>query len=189
MTIMRAVVHGLLLNAAQVRNIFTAQFTAVGEDDPLAMWDTYITSIYDLFQDLVADVVTFSNYEIFSLSTHDWLLTADVPMTFTGVGVADQMPNQVAMVLIGKALGKRHLGRKFFSGLAEDAVTGNNLVTGAAATAASMLAAYIAPVIGSGESRLDPGILDKTFTFHPFVGGVVSTFMGSMRRRKPGVGI
>jgi hypothetical protein len=47
--------------------------------------------------------------------------------------------------------------------------------------------AYIT-TIGGGGVNLIPGVVDKNHVFHAFTSGVVDTLLGSMRRRKIGVG-
>ena len=110
-------------------------------------------------------------------------------LLYVGVGALDALPNVVSAVLIGKAAGIRHMGRKFFGPVAEAAVAANSLIAGYMVIAASVLLAYLTPFTGLGGGVITPGILDKTETFRPFVGGMVSSLLGSMRRRKPGNGI
>lgn len=189
MPIEKAVVHGEILNAVQVRNIYTCEVVEIGGDTSPILWDAYLQCIYDIFQDMVPSAVTFSEVERFRLVSGQFNLIGVDTLNFAPTGILAQEVNSVAMVLIGKALGVRRMGRKFFSGLSLGTVLGNSLTGGALALAVSMLAAYVTPFTGIGGGTITPGILDKTLTFRPFVGGIVSTFLGSMRRRKPGVGI
>jgi hypothetical protein len=189
MSIQRAVMSGTILNAVQVRNMFVADVTEVGGDTYPVLWDTYIDMLYSEFANLVGTSADFTSYEIQRRNAGQWESLLVSPYTFTPIGTGDQTPNQVALTLIGKAQGVRKLGRKFFSGLDITGMSGNSLTVGGIAVAVLMLTYYVSPVIGIGGGTLVPGILDKTETFHPFVGGVVSSFLGTMRRRKPGVGI
>jgi hypothetical protein len=63
------------------------------------------------------------------------------------------------------------------------------MVVGVAEALASLLAAYLTPFEGIGGGTITPGVLDKNESFRPFVSGLVSSVLGTMRRRKPGVGI
>jgi hypothetical protein len=54
---------------------------------------------------------------------------------------------------------------------------------------AAGLLAYLTPFTGIGGGVITPGILDKNNAFRPFVGGYLSSFVGSVRRRKPGNGM
>lgn len=101
----------------------------------------------------------------------------------------DSLPSLVAGVILGIAPGYRHVGKKFFGPIPESMATGSSLAAGAAAAAAAILLAYITPATSILGSTLDPGVVDKTGTFHAFTGGVVSSLLGTQRRRKPGIGI
>lgn len=189
MTIERAVLTGQILNQVVTKNMFTAEVTEVGGDTSPLLWDVYINQFAVQWQELAAELVAITSYEIQRRVGSQWETTGFFDVTFASGNTGDQIVNAVASVLVGKALGVRRMGRKFMSGLAGAVVEGNALSTGAMAEAVLLLALYVSPVIGIGGGTLQPGILDKNGTFHPFVGGFVSTFLGSMRRRKPGVGI
>jgi hypothetical protein len=133
--------------------------------------------------------VVFTSYELQALSGSQWLTFAEPAVTWAGTLTGKQAPNQVALVLIGKAVGLFHLGRKFFSGISENTLEGNVLDPANMAKAVSTLAAYITPFTGIGGGTITPGVLDKDLVFHPFVGGFVSSFLGTMRRRRPGYGV
>lgn len=189
MAIQRAVIAGLLAGTVQTRNIFTADVVTLGGDTPQQLWNAYLGPIYTALSPAISPVWTSSTIEL-----QDWTLGHWVPfdlytVTWTMTGSGDILPNIVAIVLLGKAAGLRHVGRKFFSGVTEGATLANSLTTAALAMAASALAAYLTPVTGVGGGTLTPGVLDKGGFFHAFVGGQVSSLLGSMRRRKPGLGI
>jgi hypothetical protein len=185
----RAIMHGTILNAASVRNMFTSEVIPLGGDTDVVLWDAYLHSVYDPLENIIDSICTFPEYELYERLAGQWVLKAVIPYTFTGTSSSDQVPNQMALVLVGKALGVRKMGRKFFGGLGTDFVVGNGLDAGSLIQAGVALAGYLTPFTGIGGGTITPGILDKTEIFHPFVGGLVSAFLGTMRRRKPGVGI
>jgi hypothetical protein len=91
--------------------------------------------------------------------------------------------------LIGKGSGLRHMGRKFFGPIPITSAHGNDLAPAVIIALSTVLANYVTPFTGIGGGTITPGILDKAGTFRPFVGGLLSSLLGSMRRRKPGIGI
>ncbi len=189
MAIEKAVVHGLVTNAVQVRNMFTCEVIEQGGDTSAILWEAYLTSVYDPIQNLAGSYLDFTEYEVFRLTGGEWVLIDTQPLDFEpGVGTSMLM-NAGAWVLIGKALGIRKMGRKFFSGLPTTMVANNTLTVTGLVYAAQALAGYLTPFTGLGGGTITPGVWGKDAAFHPFVGGVVSAFLGTMRRRKPGVGI
>lgn len=190
MSTQRAIVKGTLANIVQVRNMFTASVTESGGDTAEVLWSAYIENVYSSFSSILATVFSTYSYEIQEYILGSWAPVQEVTFDYTGGNdTSDYLPNAVSIVLLGKATGLRHVGRKFFSGLAETGTTGNILSGAAVAQAAAALLAYISPFTGIGGGLIQPGVIDKNGTFHPFVGGIVSSILGSMRRRKPGMGI
>lgn len=189
MTIQRAVVKGTLFSTVQVRNMFTCDVVESGGDTFELLWTTYLESIYSEVIGLAVDQLVYYSYELQNYSAGQWVPFDEVDFDWVGENNLAALPNAVAVVLLGKASGLRHVGRKFFSGITENQSDGNALFTTSLAVAASALLAYITPFTGIGGGTITPGIVDGSGTFHPFVGGVVSTLLGSMRRRKPGLGI
>jgi hypothetical protein len=188
MTVHRAVLYGSFASVVQIRNVFTADLTGSGST-PTELWGLYMDELLSTMPLVASNVVSFYQYELSLFNAGHYVpydsITIDEPGTYEG----ESLPGQSAIVLIAKAAGLRQIGRKFLVGVPEELQVSGALVAGVAATMASILAAYITPVSGSGDSLLTPGIMDKTDTFRPFVGGFVSSFLGTMRRRKPGVGI
>ncbi len=188
-TIERAVLKGNIAGLVEIRNIYTAEITEVGGDTSELLWDVYMT-------DHVTDVVLmlhnsthFYAYDVYQYQAGQWVLIDEVTMNLTGANSADALLNAASIVLVGKAEGIRHLGRKFYGAIAEVNAVANGIASNIAAYAASALLSYVSPVTGIGGGTLVPGTVDKNGGFWPFVGGVVSSFLGTMRRRKPGNGI
>lgn len=189
MAIERAIVTGHILNAVTTKNMFTAEVIEVGGDTSPILWEAYFFTLVPAIAELAAPLVTLETYEIQRWTGTQWQTTGFFDLDFTPANTTGQIPNSMALVLIGKALGVRRMGRKFIGGLDLTTVAGNILVGPAAANAVLLLAAYLSPVIGLVGGTLQPGIKAGDGNFHPFVGGFVSQFLGTMRRRKPGVGI
>lgn len=189
MTIERAVVKGTIASVVQTRSIFTADVVPSGGDTNLVLWDVYIDMFVAKAMEFSHTSVAVYGYDLYTLSAGHWELYHEVVLSDAGELGADAIANAVALVLLGKASGIRHVGRKFVSGLAEGSVTGNTMYSTWASAVAQLLALYISPVTGVGGGTLTPGITDGAFAFHPFVGGMASSILGSIRRRKPGRGI
>ena len=189
MTHQRAVVSGLLLGQVATRHMFTADVVESGGDTSAVLWDAYLDSFYGPLQTIMSTIWAAQSYELQNRSGTSWIPFDTVTVTWAGTAAGDYLPNAVALVLLGKAAGLRHVGRKFISGLPEVNSTGNALAAAALSYATSALVAYITPFTGIGGGTITPGVLDNAGVFHAFVGGVVSSLLGSMRRRKPGIGI
>lgn len=189
MTVMRAVVKGTLHNEVQVRNMFICDVVPSGGDTTEVLWTAYLDSIYDEVLQILSTGLTFQTYELQAPLGSSWETTQEVTYAKAGFSQGEVLPNAVALVLLAKASGIRHVGRKFFSGITEVTGVYNTITAGAMVTAAAALLAYITPFTGLGGGTITPGIRTAAGGFHPFVGGYVSTLLGSMRRRKPGLGI
>ena len=153
-------------------------------------WDSYLDSIFtsSLLSYLVTQFI-WNTVELQYYSAGHWITYDEHAFSKQGTQSSGKVPNHTAVVLIGKALGLRKMGRKFISGLNEAYVEGNTVTSTFLADLATVLLAYITPVTGVGTADLTPGIVDKAGVFHPYVGGFVSAYLGTMRRRKPGIGI
>lgn len=189
MAIQRAVVKGSMANLVQTRSMFTCEVIESGGDTYALLWDAYLQSFYDSIEPLMSTFTTTATAELQEWTAPSWVTFDELAFVNAGSDVLQAVANAVSIVLLGKSAGLRHVGRKFISGLTENVVEVNTIAGGLLATAALGLLAYITPFTGIGGGTITPGILDKLGTFRPFVGGTVSSFLGSMRRRKPGIGI
>jgi hypothetical protein len=107
----------------------------------------------------------------------------------SGTGSGEVIANLVAGVFVARSTLFRARGRKFWSGLTESAVVGNSLTSTAMIAFLAGLTAYITQYTTEAGSTLTPGVIGKDGNFHQFTSGFVSSLLGSMRRRKPGLGI
>lgn len=188
-TIERAIVKGTLDSEVEIRNMFTAQVTEVGGDTSEILWETYVEAFLAAVTQILSVNTHFYSYEVQQLNAGTWELLDEVAIDYDGQEAGQNILNAASMVLIGKAEGVRHVGRKFLGGLPESLTEGNILSAATAVDAAATLLCYISPVNGLSGGQLMPGVVDKNDGFWPFVGGVVSSLLGTMRRRKPQVGI
>lgn len=188
MSVQRTVAKGLIGGEVSIRSMFTADVVTSGGDTSQVLWNTYMSMFMGDLEYLLSPAVEYSSYEIQIPVAGSWELFDEITLSTQGGAIGDQLANAVSLVLIGKAPGLRHMGRKFIGALTEELVIGNHLNPTYATYAASLLLDYISPVNGIGGGVLTPGVVDGSGNFHGFTGGVVSSILGSMRRRKPGVG-
>jgi hypothetical protein len=187
--VQRCVVKGMFGGIVAVRNVFTAEISDEGVDLFPSLWSAYLTSVYNPILDTLSLGFQTSTYELSSPVAGHWVPFDEVTFVTAGNGTGQTLPYSVALVILGKAAGLRHVGRKFFGPITEGSSGGNALVPELASAVAGCVLAYITPLTGSGSKTLTPGVVDSGGTFHAFVGGVASSLLGSMRRRKPGNGI
>lgn len=185
--LIKVVVKGSLLGQ-NIRNIYTFEWT-----DPLGanVIETDITGyLDDIYTPLLGNLVndlTFSDYDVYKWVSPNWSYLGSIPWSQVGTDTQDPLPNQMAAVILGKVLGRRGFGRKFFAGISEGAQSGGTLIGSLVTTLVGVATAYITPH-GGGAIWLTPGVIDSAHNFHAFTSGVVDVLLGSMRRRKIGVG-
>lgn len=187
--IQRAIIKGTLLDAVNLRMMFSGEVIGDDVSDTSAIWTEYLDGIFtaDALGAFAASMI-FNTYELQQLDTGHWITRDEVSYPKVGLSAGEAAPNHTAAVLIGKSLGIRKIGRKFLSGVVTSHIDGNAVDSTVMGNLAAMLLAYISPVLAVDELDLYPGIVAGTGTFYRFLGGFVSAFLGTMRRRKPGVG-
>lgn len=185
----RLVRKGLLGSVVETRNIYTANLEAQSGDTPQSLWAGYLAGIESPIQSYLAGVFTATTVQRFTQSGQSWYPQQEWSIAWAGGNQNDSVPNMIAAVLIGKVIDHHGFGRKFIPGLAEANTTVNALASGAVAAFATSLAAYISVYTSTHGGTVTPGIMDKNWVFHAFTSGFVSSLLGTMRRRKPGLGI
>lgn len=184
----RAVLKGTLAGV-NIRNMFVAQVQLnEGETAPEAMAE-YVSAVLSPILGRFTGALVYSTLETQTLIAGSWFSIDESAFSRTGSGGGEVVANVLAQCIVG-TVGLYHgRGRKFFSGLSEDAVQGNVLHSSALANFVSAAAAYVTPFTTTGGSLVTPGIIGKDGTFYAFAAGFVSSVIGTMRRRKPGIGI
>ena len=185
----RVVLKGTIGGLIETRSIYTASIIyAQGETRPV-VWGQYLNPLYAHVIDAIGAAWTADLYDIYYFESGSWVFAEQGGVELAGNAGGDTYNSMIAAVMIGSAPGLRRIGRKFFSPLGEASVTGNTLVVNAVALFASGLAHYITPFETTGGSSFSPGIMDKNNVFRPFTSGVVSSILGTIRRRKQARGI
>lgn len=189
MAVSKAVVKALIGGVVEVRNVYSASIVLAGGESMSDVWLQYLGPIYDEVVNLLSNTFATYSYEVLEPVGTGWAPVDEVVFGHAGVGTTAVLPNAVAAVILAKAPGLRHVGRKFFSAVGTSMTAGNALISTALAILANVLLLYISPFTTFSSSTFAPGVIDRFGTFHAFVGGIVSSLLGSQRRRKPGVGI
>lgn len=187
--IQRCILKGKISGVVETRNMFIAQVDVVPADTRFNVWKGYIDGIFSSIYSWIAPAWTAYSLEIQKFDLGEYETLEEGAYTLPGTATGDALANLVAAVLIGKAPGKRLMGRKFISPLAEIAVAGNSLVSAALADFADAALAYFDFYTTANGSSLGPGIIDKAHAYHAFNTGWVSSLLGTIRRRKPNIGI
>jgi len=185
----RMILKGSISSIVEIRNMFVCDVIPSGGDTSPVLWGAYESTLVSAILDITHSAVHFYEYEIQAYIAGSWVPQDVVSLDVDGLQSGDLLPYQNAIVLIGKTAGLYGMGRKFLAGISEANTAAGILSGGQITNAAAVLAAWLLPFVGLGGGTITPGILDKTGTFRPFVGGFVSSLIGSMRRRKPGLGI
>lgn len=185
----RAIVKGHILGQVAFRNMFVGSMMVGDGDTRQSVAQGYCGRFYDDILACFPSSFTIETLELQTQKGGSWDPFDEAPFQKVGSGSGEAMPNQVAAVLIAKTAVKRGIGRKFLSGLNESMIS-NNTLYGTAITAFGVAVAdYVTIYQTANGGAFTPGIVTKDHTFHLFVSGFVSAFIGSMRRRKPGQGI
>jgi hypothetical protein len=185
----RGILKGHLLGVVQTRNMFTGQGLMQEDDTIQNLVGAYVGNLISTVLPLLSPLATFESIEV-ETGPAPWNPVAEIVLDgINGTGSGAILPNLVAAVLIGKTATARGTGRKFFSGLLDTALTENSIAVDALLVLADTLDAYVSDYTDTEGSVFSPGILDKHNALQFFVGGFVSSLVGTMRRRKPGLGI
>lgn len=189
MSLMRAVMKGLVGSTIQTRNIFYAEVDPAGTDTAASLWEEYFDAIYIPIEEMTSTLFQTTTYTLEIKNIDEWLFTEENPYTFVGTGDGNPYNSMISPVLIAKTVVGSAIGRKFLPPTSEASADANSLVAGAVLMLAEALVGYITPFVTGEGSTFDPGIITKDDEWRVFVGGFISPILGTMRRRKEGRGL
>lgn len=190
MSYIKVVLKGLMLTQVQTRNVFYFDTTTEGpqywEDDIT----TYLGALWAEVVNYVSPLWAGYAYEVYTWVAPSWTPTFVHNISLVGVDVIGEiLPTQMAAVALALTTHLKTRGRKAIAGFCTDALVDGVLISGAISSLIGFAAAYVTRITGS-TGDLVPGTWSrKTSTFYPFISGIANTVMGTMRRRKIGVGI
>ena len=162
------------------------------EDDVLVAAANYMDQIYENIVADLADTVTASLVEVWTVNPVDGDLTpiGDEVATWTPVSTADAFPNGVAAIAALKTTNTDVTGRKFVPGYADTKAIDNNLIGTPLANFVLYAVDWGTQYIDANSVILTPGVWSQTKLNFYLASGVViaNAIVGYQRRRKPGVG-
>jgi hypothetical protein len=190
---LKVVAKARLFSTIEVRNVFYCDVDLVSAPEKTDVLSDLGDWVHSVYQGLYTFTVSaFSLYEadVYIWNTSEWIPYGSVPLTFTGFESGDGLPSQMAAVAIGRTIVKRVFARKFFAGISESANLNGSLVSGAVIALGTALAAWITPFTGDATGlTFTPGTWTQANASASFITGIADAIMGTMRRRKLGVGI
>lgn len=118
-----------------------------------------------------------------------WGATIVYPCNLIGDFGGEGLPAQTAGVILGRTTTKRVIAKKFIFGFVEQCQN-NGVPSAPCLTAMTNMGGLIyASTYDMGGTALSPQAWGTVHGFTPTVSASVSPYLGSQRRRKPGVGI
>lgn len=157
---------------------------------------TWITAAWDLIKTNIA-----TNWNVYQVGYSPWIGTDDhdtkgwgatVVHSMTpiaGTNATESLPAQSAVCLLGRTATKRVIGKKYVPGLAENTTASGVLAAGALTGMQNLAGFFYASTYNMGGTGLTPCTWGKYHGFVETISSSVSPYLGTQRRRKPGVGI
>lgn len=189
MGVARIAVAGTL-GETEVRNVFTVLCdTAIAPN--VAGVSTWLTSLYDT-SGLLGSLSTDLHFDRFYLEhltpAEEWIYSAEATISLTGEAASARLPNQLAAVVIGITPSRRR-AKKFIPGICNSDVVEGVLQSG--------IVAYLENFgdtwkdgFNDGDNDWITGVSGPTpLGFISLTGIRVDPYVGTQRRRKPGLGI
>lgn len=190
MSYIKVVLKGLMLAQVQTRNVFYFDTTTEGPQYWEADITDYLNVLWSAVLPYISPLWAGYGYDVYTWVAPSWVptFTENIPLVGADV-IGELLPTQMAGVVLALTNHLKTRGRKAIAGFCTDALLDGVLVSGAISALILYAAAYITRVTGS-TGDLVPGTWSrKTNTFYPFISGIAATILGTMRRRKIGVGI
>jgi hypothetical protein len=190
--VIKLVWKGLLLSSVETRTMFYygCDTGAPSMDDAAAL----ATAVrYGLGYFNTHQTTEFHYYEVeafFLNMLGDWITFYVHPETQAGLAEDDISAFQVAALVSAKTSVFKARGRKFLPGITEASTESGEITDATRTHLLEFLNVYLASVNVPATGRTwFPGVVSKNSVFAPFSSGNVSSFLSTMRRRKPGYGI
>ena len=171
----------------------------VGLGDEGEVSDDLTDWLQDMFDNIagqVRNVITAIEYAVFiyDLVTDTYTFFFDGGWTFTGTNsAAESFPPQMAATITAPVIGGGRPGQKRVIPFVETMANAGVLVAGAITNLLALGNRWVDPFAGAVSLNYTPGIVSRPEgaapSFKAFTGAVfVREQLGTMRKRKPGVG-
>lgn len=189
------IVYGSGPNGIEWRNIFyySSEASITPSAAQMQAWDlawfnTYGNAMHESFH---IYQIGYSGWQggVYT-DPHGWGPVIVYPDAHTGMATgSDALPSQNAYVLLGRTNTKRVIGKKYLAGVAEAAQAAGVPNAGTMTVLNNAAGFCYASTYSMGGTALTPCVWGPTHGLVPTVSGSVSPYIGSQRKRKPGVGI
>jgi hypothetical protein len=190
----KTVVTGKIFSGVTTKNVFY-HFASSPDNDGQSVADLtdFASELFTALKPALSDFWNTTNVEVYRWDTvatpQWWQRIGGNDLIVQGENTVDALPTQMAYVIVAHTLGKRSFARKFFAGPHDDCVVENRVVAGTLAVLANTAFLWISNYVGATSVLYQPGLWRKTNEFAGFIDFVVDDLLGTMRRRKAGVGI
>ena len=187
----QVVLRGRLFGTVETRNVF---YVRTGDAYPAqqvmidmgawltAMWTPMLGLLSNLWHSYQVDLSKRVQ------GTPGWVPVLQFALGIQGASSGDMLPSQMAAVWVAKTLVRKTFSRKFIAGVTEAQSNSTQLITSAISDLADAMSVWIAGYEAQSVSY-ESGLWAKNNTFVPLFQGTVDAIMGTMRRRKQGVGV
>lgn len=156
----------------------------------------WVTAAWDTIKNAIADEIAvygigYAPWDGTSDTQPDgWGATVVYPVTLAGLNVASEpLPTQMAAVILGRTATKRVIGKKFVVGIVEGSQNAGVLDAGTKTALANLGGLMYASTYNMGGTSLTPVVWGTHHGFTQTISTSLSPYLGTQRRRKPGVGI
>lgn len=164
----------------------------VPDVDVLVDMGTYMESILGPMEPHIVVSVDVTGCDLYKKVGDQFNLVGPVPVLFTAESISDPEPSGVAALMVAKTAISRVQGKKYFCGLAENAVEGGLWVAGVLAAMLQSGLNWITPWVMSNDPNTSwfPGVWStKAGGFSLFATSIATRDVPAyQRRRKAGVG-
>lgn len=196
--VVQAVVDFVADDGTHFQNKFTWECEFASGQTEANVLGEMLDSLGILYDQLAAEIpVELDDPDVFA-DVIEWVTDHWEVVRNIGEGVAgtsfsqagDILPFQTSGVLVGRTERPRSRGRKFLPPFGEDRQASSVFISATLTALANALTQYLVTREISSGNDLIPGVASVvTGTFLPFVGGLVSDYVRTQRRRTPTLGI
>jgi len=185
------VVKGKVASLYDIVNVFHFVKGVDTEDSELEdLCADWIDAMWTPLAPYLSSAYTIHSFGIRKFVDGVWGLETVHSISIAGSDSAEMLPLQNAAVALARTGVKRVFGRKFIAPLTVATIASTELASAALIAMAQFTAKWLSGQDGSGAGHnIRPRIFRKeTGAFEALLGGSVDVLVGSMRRRKVGVG-
>jgi len=173
-----------------IQNVYHLQHSGdtADDEDVHAAIANVLDDAYTYFNEYVPSLTSYETIETWNVTQDRPMVEDGWPVLDAGTGAGDQLPSQVAPLVLFNTATARSQGRKFLPSPIETAQAGSVLVAGILSEIADYTVELLDGVDG-GTWTLSFGNYNVNLSrFAPWISAVVKTILRTQRRRTFGVG-